>query len=314
MELSRGLYEACRGEFFAAIPEEFHDYVAAGLAGEGSECFGYDDFLSEDHDFGPDFCIWIPAKLYRERDSLFEAAYAALPDQYRGYAKSASRQVMNRRGVMTIEGFYQKYTGITHPPADVMEWFRIPQSFLATAVNGAVFEDRLGEFTRWRETLKTYYPEDVIRKKLAAKAVLMGQAGQYNYVRSCRREDWGAAYLSGCEFVKAAFAAIYLLNRKYMPFYKWVFRGSDELTELRNAVTDLKAFVRMEDRAENAIRKRTLIEAVSNEVIKALVRKGYSRCRSDFLEAHASSIMEGIREERLRRLHVLADYDQGSLG
>ena len=59
VERARKLYE----EFGAPmIRERFPDYegrFAVGLAGEGSECFGWDDAISRDHDYGPGFCLWL---------------------------------------------------------------------------------------------------------------------------------------------------------------------------------------------------------------------------------------------------------------
>lgn len=309
MELSQSFYEFCKEQLFAGGLETLRGYAATGLVGEGSECYGYDDEISQDHDFGPDFCIWIPERIYQESGSRLEAAYEALPGIYRGYRRSNSRQTAARRGVMTIEGFYRKYTGISKPPVSAEEWFRIPPGFLSVAVNGAVFEDPYGEFTRRRDHLLGYYPEDVIRKKLAAKTAVMAQAGQYNYVRCCKRGEWESAYLAGGEFVRAALSVIYLLNKKYMPFYKWAFRGTETLTKLGQAAGDLKAFVRLEDTSDNACQKRLLIESICSEIACALRRGGYSASTDDFLESHGRSIMDGIQDGWLRGLHIMADYD-----
>lgn len=309
MELSREFYELYKEQLFGNKLDFFREYAAAGLVGEGSECYGYDDALSQDHDFGPDFCIWIPELIYQKNKSQLEKAYAALPKIYRGYVREASQQTAVRRGIMTIEGFYQKYTGIRHEPAEIKEWFQIPQSFLAVATNGVVFEDSYGEFTRRRNALLAYYPEDVVRKKLAAKTVAMAQAGQYNYVRCCRRGEWESAYLAGGEFVKAALCVIYLLNKKYMPFYKWAFRGAESLAELGDAVVDLKEFIHLEDRSKNAARKKILIEDICNIIACNLRKKGYSTSTSDFLEPHGASIMHEIQDEWLRNMHVLVDVD-----
>lgn len=309
MQLSREYYGAYKEKLLSCGLEEFRNYIAAGLVGEGSECYGYDDDLSKDHDFGPDFCIWVPEAIYQKNKKVFESAYASLPETYKGYAKSRSKQLMARRGIMTIEGFYQKYTGITHRPEDVMEWFQIPQSFLSTATNGEVFEDPYGEFTSRRNQLLSYYPEDVIRKKLAAKLVIMGQSGQYNYVRCCRREDWGSAYLAAGEFVKATLSVVFLLNKKYMPYYKWVFREAEKLQELRPVIKDLNVFVRTKDGEENVIKKQILIESICNEVACILQKKGYSFSTNEFLEVHGQSVMKEIRDERLRTMHILSDCE-----
>ena len=59
LELSRRYYE----EFgINMIKEQFPEYenrIAVGLAGAGSDCFGFDDEISRDHDFGAGFCLWL---------------------------------------------------------------------------------------------------------------------------------------------------------------------------------------------------------------------------------------------------------------
>ena len=55
LELSRLYYEqtgrpALEDRFPELLPQ-----MAFGLAGEGSECFGFDDEFSRDHDWGPGF-------------------------------------------------------------------------------------------------------------------------------------------------------------------------------------------------------------------------------------------------------------------
>ena len=65
------------------LKEQFPEvlpYLAAGLTGSGSECFGFDDEVSRDHDFEPGFCIFIPNDTVPERRDAFllERAYAKL--------------------------------------------------------------------------------------------------------------------------------------------------------------------------------------------------------------------------------------------
>ena len=71
MELSRRYFEEYGRTMIDEKLSRYREYIAAGLVGEGSECFGFDDQLSADHDFGPAFCMKacmrLPGLRYRKR-------------------------------------------------------------------------------------------------------------------------------------------------------------------------------------------------------------------------------------------------------
>lgn len=67
MELSKAYFEEYGRPLIEQQLSQYKGYIAAGLVGEGSECFGFDDAFSTDHDFGPHFaygyqkvCIFSP--------------------------------------------------------------------------------------------------------------------------------------------------------------------------------------------------------------------------------------------------------------
>ena len=229
MELARAYYQEYGDEIRRQFPQ-YANRMAFGLVGEGSECYGYDDEISRDHDFGPGFCIWVTRDTARAIGNELEKAYCSLPADFRGFRREETPEGAGRLGVHAIDRFYMRYTNCEGLPRTNLEWMRIPERFLSIATNGEVFDDPEGEFTKIRTQLKQFYPADVLRKKIAARAAVMSQSGQYNFPRCVNRGDMNAAYLATAEFVKAAISMLYLLERIYMPFYKWSFRGMQDFT------------------------------------------------------------------------------------
>ena len=309
MELCRTYFEEYGRPMIEKQFAAYKEHAAAGLVGEGSECMGFDDELSKDHDFGPGFCIWLPQDIYNQAGMQMQQAYDALPGMWHSVERIQTPQGGGRVGVFSIEEFYQRYTGLSHAPKDNMEWFRIPQHFLAKAVNGQVFCDYPGYFTEIRNTILGFYPEDVLKKKLAAKSVIMAQSGQYNYPRSMKRGDCCAAYMACCEFVKAALSAIHLLNETYMPFYKWAFRSAEGFTILGGAVAQLRELVSLPDIIENRSRKEWIMENICIEIGREYNRRGFTLTSESFLQSHGEEMMRSISDSRLRNMHIMVDND-----
>ena len=93
LELSRAYWEKCALPLFRRELPAFLERAAVGLVGEGSECFGFDDEISQDHDWGPGFCLWLPEGEWAEWQDAVEALLARLPDTYEGFsAWSGARQ------------------------------------------------------------------------------------------------------------------------------------------------------------------------------------------------------------------------------
>lgn len=154
LALSRSFYETIGKP---ALEQQFPalmSRMAIGLAGEGSECLGFDDELSRDHDWGPAFCIWLEKEDYMQYGAQVQAVYDALPVEQTGYpARPYSPTSAGRVGCLCIQDWYRRYTGLEEGPVTLAQWRQIPEAFLATATNGAVFYDPLGHFSAVRERL-----------------------------------------------------------------------------------------------------------------------------------------------------------------
>ncbi len=307
LELSERFYF----EFGAPmLKEQFSDIlplIAVGLCGSGSECFGYDDDISADHDFEPGFCIFIPDEdvLSRRDAFLLERAYSKLPKEYLGYKRSILSPVGgNRHGVIRISDFFLSKTGTRDGELSSSQWFSLPEQSLAEAVNGKIFFDGSGQITSIRKRLK-YFPNDVRLKKLAGEILMMGQSGQYNYPRCIKRQEMGAAQLAINEFVKSAMHTVFLLNSSYMPYYKWSFRALRELPILSELDQPFEYLISSGNTQNEVKSKSEICEDICSLIFGELKAQGLSDVSSPSAEAHAYEVNKCISNEKIRNLHIM---------
>ena len=305
LELSEKFYKEYGEPMLREKFPDVYEKLAVGLVGSGSECFGYDDLISTDHDFEPGFCIFLPDDIDRRTEFLLEREYSRLPKEFMGYRRSTlSPFGGNRHGVIRMSDFFLGKTGSVDGRLTLEQWFSIPDQALLEAVNGKVFYDKTGRFTSVRERL-SYFPRDVRLKKLAGEILLMGQAGKYNYFRCVERGDTAAAQLSAYEFVSHAIAAVFLINGKYMPYYKWRFRAFSELDLLSELKEPFEFIISSGNKSEDFVLKEKMINEICDKIFDLLVKNGFSDYKGDTAEGHTDSINGKINDTDVRNLHVL---------
>ena len=308
LELARSYYESFGAPMLHEQFPAWEERVAAGLIGSGSECFGYDDEISRDHDFETGFCLFIPGEEVMDRQTAFrlERAYAKLPKEFLGFQKSRIDPVGGRRhGVIRVPDFFSEKLGRPDAALSIADWLRIPESSFFELSRGTLFRDDSGLVKRELDKI-SFFPEDIRLKKLAGELLMMAQAGQYNYRRCVKREDGAAAQLCVNEFVKAALHSIFLLNRSYLPYYKWQFRALRDLPFLSELAEPLEYLLTSKNDPAEAEEKYTLIEDLAGVFIAELMEQDLTKASCGDLEKHAYSVNDHVADASLRNLHVLA--------
>lgn len=226
LSLARAYYEEWGAPMIRERFGAYESRIAVGLAGRGSDCFGYDDEVSRDHDWGPDFCLWVTDETYEQIGQALQQAYEALPEEFGGYRRAPRVNGRNRRGVMRISAFFESLLGAG--TYEEIDWRSVSDASLAAAVNGQVFRDDEGIFTSFRNRLLAGYPEEIRYLKLAEAAAGYSQAAQYNFPRMLGRGDRLTARMMVWDGMKAAMRLQLYMEGKYPPHDKWLVRTLQE--------------------------------------------------------------------------------------
>ncbi len=311
LELARRYYLEYGAPMIRVRFPELEGILAIGLTGAGSECFGYDDETSRDHDFEPGFCIFAPDSLDRKTLFSLERAYATLPRSYLGFERAGTAPVGgSRHGVIMQSDFLRKRTGSPTGTLTPREWMRIPEPYLCEATNGEIFRDDTGDFTAAREAL-AHMPEPVRLKKLSGNLLLSAQAGPYNYRRSVARGDTASAQLSVIEFARHAMAACFNLAGRYMPYYKWTFRALAELPALGSLADAFEYLISTDNDKKTASVKLDVIDDIVCALAEELSRQSLTANAnaSPDLERLAYAVNDRITDPDIRNLNILYAVD-----
>lgn len=285
LSLAREYYEAYGKPMIESRFSEYAGRIAVGLAGRGSDCFGYDDESSRDHDWGPDFCMWVTDQTYEEIGEALKQAYESLPKEWKGYTRAARVNGRNRRGVIRISDFYRELTG--GEVYGKIDWREAADSSLAAAVNGEVFRDEEGIFSAYREKLREGYPEEIRYLKLAEGAARFAQSAQYNYTRMLGRGDSFTARMLLWHGMKEAMKLQHYIEGKYPPHDKWLFRSLQDSEAGREVARMLTRIG--EEGAESDILQE--IEKLGSYFAHEMYEAGFISDTESYLDAHSEELV-----------------------
>lgn len=316
------------------IHEKFPAYenrIAVGMVGEGSDCYGYDDEISADHDYGLGFCLWLTEEDFGKIGPALQEAYDQMVENAAGDIGGLSEELArelagelsgklagegmpgsnrflaSRRGVFSIARFYGQMLGVRWdfegnftPDFEAVEEWR-----LSAAVNGQVFRDDLGLFLAVREKLQAYYPAQVWRRKLAQALHEFSQYAQSNYARMMARGDGLTADLCAAKGMEAAMDLVYLLSRRFAPYYKWKKKGLENSALGAKVLPALEEIVKLPEQSEawkNVTYRSTqinlldgkvrLFEQVAEFLLEEMRSQGLVRGRDPFLEQYVGQLLE----------------------
>ncbi len=308
-EFINGLFLSRKYFMKKAAPGLEHDFkdlyprLAAGLVGNGSQCFGYDDEISCDHDWGIDFYIWttendreyIPALRQWKTECLKE-----FPPEFLNIQSIYSRSI----DVMTCGDFYTQLIGAPNGPRSLTEWRKVPEENFAIAVNGEVFMDGAGELTKIRDYLLDFYPEDIRKKKISSCCMSLAQTGQYNLMRTAKRNDRVTLQIILARFTERAISMVFLLNKTFKPYYKWAFKRMKELPVLGKETGEILSRLSNIDgfNEDSVSMQNQCISELCDLFIKEMRKQDLAFSNDWFLTFHGEEIRSSIEDEFLRSL------------
>ncbi|MFI4975918.1 MAG: DUF4037 domain-containing protein [Caulobacterales bacterium] len=232
IELSRRFYgELVRPWLQRAFPDLRH---AAALIGYGSELLGFDDEMSQDHNWGARVLLFLSEADFAAHAAEVVAAFRDVaPAEFLGvpmgmnnrphpapHSAGALGDIRHGLEAWTLESM-AGFTLDLHPdaPLDNLAWLGLAEQRLLAMTAGAVFHDDLGRLTALRARLAAP-PLDVRLYKLtcqwrriAEEQAFVGRAGS-------RGDEIGSRVI-GARLVRDAMRMAFLVEGRYAPYPKW---------------------------------------------------------------------------------------------
>lgn len=231
LDLSEAFFHEVIEPFVASVAPGLR--YAAALVGPGSEVLGYDDAISQDHDWAPRAMLFLdPRDEAAIGPTLRLALDHSLPETFAGHhvridhADPGAGQPVDhpvaghRVMVTTLPAWLNGQLGwsdLAWPK--VSDWLATPQQRLLEITAGRLFRDDDADFTALRESL-AWYPDDVWRYLLACHWQRVAQLEPFVGRTGDVGDNFGSRLIAAT-LVRDAMRLAFLIGRRYAPYAKW---------------------------------------------------------------------------------------------
>jgi hypothetical protein len=232
IELSRRFYDELVGPWLrGAFPDLRH---AAALIGYGSELLGFDDAMSQDHNWGPRVLIFVSEPDFeRSARTVVDAFTHVMPATFGGapigFANRPHPSPASAGALGDIRHGLEMWTPATHlkgalaiapdEPRDNLGWLGLSEQRLLTVAAGAVFHDDIGQLTAVRERLRQF-PRDVRLYKLACQWRRIAEEMAFVGRAGLAGDDLGSRIIAA-RLVRDVMRMAFLIEGRFAPYPKW---------------------------------------------------------------------------------------------
>jgi len=272
---------------------------AAGRLGGGSDVLGFDDAVSQDHDWGLRLNLLVPVDIAAQVDAHLARA---LPDAFGGhptrFATTWDPRVRHRVQVEDVRTFVASLTGLDASGSwSVGDWLSLTGQAVLEVRAGPVFADTAGVLTAIRERL-TWYPHDLWTYVVAIDWARLAQELPFIGRAAERGDDLGSRVITS-RLVGVAVHLAHMLERRWPPYAKW---SGTSLGRLPRAGATVRSLTRAVDANEWRVREAALVDGL--RALHRLQREVGLPGVDDPVEPFWDRRYQGIREEVMVRLEA----------
>lgn len=185
---------------------------------------GYDDEVSQDHDWGPRVMLFFRSEVPEVGERLNQS----LPKTYAGFPVCFPGG-SHRVECLVWDQFRAGYLGIQGNPR-AADWLHIPSQHLLTFTTGPLFFDEIG--VEQERNALGWYPDDVWRYLLACQWQRIGQEEHLAPRAGSIGDSLGSIVITA-RLVRDVMRSAFLLERKYPPYPKWFGHAFSRLESAR---------------------------------------------------------------------------------